>query len=149
MAVYGLRPSFLSSYNNLYPSNVTAVATSNMAYLFLKGDGSLSGDLVTTALTARSRLCPAGLQPLRLGENFAIFLKDDGSLWGFGWDNAGQLGDGPGLDEFNNDVPTKIVPNGVTAIAAGEYQTPPVYQKRRQPVGHGRQWRWAVRRWHR
>jgi hypothetical protein len=48
---------------------------------------------------------------------FTIFLKDDGSLWGFGWNGDGNLGDGT----RDNMVmrPKQIVASGVTAIAAG------------------------------
>jgi alpha-tubulin suppressor-like RCC1 family protein len=55
-----------------------------------------------------------------------MFIKSDGSLWGMGLNNNGQLGDGTygspdGLHETNS--PEMIVASNVTAVAAGEYHT--------------------------
>jgi hypothetical protein len=49
-----------------------------------------------------------------------FFIKEGGSLWAMGNNNAGQLGDGT----FDTpDQPIQIVPGGVTAVAAGEAAT--------------------------
>jgi alpha-tubulin suppressor-like RCC1 family protein len=99
-------------------SNVTAVAAGGFNRFFLKSDGSLWG-ISNDGTDHPGLIVPSGVKAVATGDNFTIFLKDDGSLWGFGWNNFGQLGDSPELSEFNNDVPKKIVPDGVTAIAAG------------------------------
>ncbi|MBX3605945.1 MAG: hypothetical protein KF788_11755 [Piscinibacter sp.] len=55
------------------------------------------------------------------GAFFSLALRDDGTLWGFGSNDAGQLGNG-----FNTPPPVRgmlqqvtAVPNGLRAIAAG------------------------------
>ena len=49
------------------------------------------------------------------GDN-SLFLKSDGSLWGMGYNDYGQLGDGT----YNQtNCPEQIVASNVTAIAAG------------------------------
>ena len=45
-----------------------------------------------------------------------MLIKTDGSLWGMGWNNAGQLGNG---STSNSLVPIKIVESNVRAIALG------------------------------
>jgi alpha-tubulin suppressor-like RCC1 family protein len=55
------------------------------------------------------------------GEAHALFIKSDGSLWGIGDDEFGQLGQGSDNDAFS--VPVPIMPSGVTAIAAAGYHS--------------------------
>jgi alpha-tubulin suppressor-like RCC1 family protein len=50
------------------------------------------------------------------GSFHSLFLKNDGSLWGMGQNNYGQLGDG---HNYNTNRPEQIVASNVTAIAAG------------------------------
>jgi alpha-tubulin suppressor-like RCC1 family protein len=56
------------------------------------------------------------------GRNHTLFLKKDGSLWGMGRNDTGQLGDGNYNDagpHFGTNQPVLIVASNVTAIAAG------------------------------
>ncbi len=50
------------------------------------------------------------------GEEHSLFLKSNGSLWGMGYNQFGQLGDGT----YNKtNLPEQIVARNVTAIAGG------------------------------
>jgi alpha-tubulin suppressor-like RCC1 family protein len=55
------------------------------------------------------------------GENYSLWLESDGSLWGVGEENSGQLGNGT----YGNTtggytiVPVEIETNGVVAVSAG------------------------------
>jgi alpha-tubulin suppressor-like RCC1 family protein len=60
-----------------------------------------------------------GAQPvtrISAGSYFTLFLKGDGSLWGMGQNNSGQLGDGT---DNNTNRPEQITASNVVAIAAG------------------------------
>ena len=63
------------------------------------------------------QLVPGGVKAVACGETFTIFLKDDGSLWGFGSSGEGALGTS-GIYEVLTR-PVKIVDSGVVTIAAG------------------------------
>src|SRR5258708_4295273 len=70
-------------------------------------------------------LCPPAqgqaVSQIAAGYGHSLFLKSDGSLWGMGWNWAGQLGDGTTNSSATNNVlcPERIVPGNVVAIAAG------------------------------
>ncbi|MCL2045025.1 MAG: stalk domain-containing protein [Oscillospiraceae bacterium] len=49
----------------------------------------------------------------------SLVIKSDGSLWAFGWNKFGQLGDGTNIDRYE---PVKIMDN-VVAISAGSYHS--------------------------
>ena len=51
-----------------------------------------------------------------VGGDFTAVLKNDGSVWTFGRNNYGQLGDGTTTDRLN---PVKVRNSGITSIAAG------------------------------
>jgi ribosomal protein L27 len=51
------------------------------------------------------------------GEDYSLFIKSDGSLWGVGDNSDGELGDGTNVLV---DVPVEIVSNNVVLVAAGE-----------------------------
>jgi len=62
----------------------------------------------------------SGAQPVTKvagGQWHSLFLKSDGSLWGMGANNLGQLGDG--THNFNTNRPEQIVASNIVAIAAG------------------------------
>ena len=61
-----------------------------------------------------------GVTAIAAGIQHSLFLESDGSLWGMGENDLGQLGDGT----YNNTyLPERIVASGVTAIAAGGFHS--------------------------
>jgi len=57
------------------------------------------------------------------GGQFNLFLKSDGSLWGMGRNDFGELGDGTyntSSPHYGTNQPEQIVISGVTKIAAGD-----------------------------
>lgn len=120
----------------IVPSNVTAVASGEQFNLFLKSDGSLwgmggnfygqLGDGTTDSgnyyTNLPEQIVPGNVTTIAVGFAHSLFIKSDGSLWGMGYDYYGQLGDGI----FNTNgsqgtnLPEEIVPDNVTAIAAGQ-----------------------------
>ena len=56
------------------------------------------------------------VQAVSLGHQFTLAIRNDGSLWAWGDNNFGQLGDGT---TTHRDRPVKIM-DGVTACAAGD-----------------------------
>jgi len=115
---------------------VTRIAQGNCAAhaLFIMSDGSLwgmgnhscgqLGDGQPDTLTWWMYLCTnkpeqivaSNVVAVASGAYFSLFLKSDGSLWGMGSSDWGQLGLGA---IYWTNSPTQIVPRGVTAIAAG------------------------------
>ena len=68
---------------------------------------------------------PAGAAPfvsaIAAGEGHSVALKSDGTVWTWGWNRDGQLGDGTVTDRL---TPVKVLKlSGVTAISAGGYHT--------------------------
>ncbi|MFH1230569.1 MAG: hypothetical protein V1709_03640 [Planctomycetota bacterium] len=63
-----------------------------------------------------------GLTPflVAIGGNFTIGLKTDGTLWTWGNNNNGQLGDGTNIDK---NVPTQITGTNWASIVCGAYNT--------------------------
>jgi RHS repeat-associated protein len=122
------------SFNNknlpeqIVSSNVTAIAAEDTHSLFLKSDGSLwamgdnqycaLGDTNSAVLNTNrpEQIVSSNVTAIAAGGNFSLFLKSDGSLWGMGRGDLGQLGAG-NYNPTNN--PVKIVSGNVTAIAAG------------------------------
>jgi alpha-tubulin suppressor-like RCC1 family protein len=131
------------TYNNInrpeqiMASNVTAVAAGAEHSLFLKSDGSLwvmganyegqlgIGTYSTNAPNYGTNqpqpIVASNVTAIAAGEFQSLFVKSDGSLWGMGANNYGQLGDGT-TDNHNYETnrPEQIVASNVTAIAAGE-----------------------------
>ena len=84
---------------------------------YLSGRNS-SGQLGNGNQTPRNGYA-YGLSEVRdaaAGENFSLFLKEDGSLWGTGGNEYGQLGLG---HENNQSIPQMIVSSGVQRVSAG------------------------------
>jgi alpha-tubulin suppressor-like RCC1 family protein len=114
-------------------SNVTAIAAGNYHSLFLKNDGSLwamgdnrfgqlgDGTPELEGGTYNSTNLPeeivvSNVTVIAAGQEHSLFLKSDGSLWGMGFNWAGELGDGT----YNNtNLPEQIVARNVTAMAGG------------------------------
>jgi len=62
---------------------------------------------------------PAYAQTLAGGESFSIVLKSDGTVWTFGDNGFGQLGDNSTTD---SKVPKQVSGlTGIVAVAAGGY----------------------------
>lgn len=131
----------------LVASNVVAMAAGGYHTLFLKNDGSLwamgwnqFGQLGDGTYTVSTNMFPikwiraqtnnnSFIQPEKIvgsnvtaiaaGNDFSLFLKSNGSLWGMGRNNDGQLGDGTSGAYAMTNRPEEIVASNVTAIAAG------------------------------
>ncbi len=114
----------------LITNGVTAITAGEWHSLFLKSDGSLwamgwnSFGQLGDSSSARDdvnlpeKIVASGVTAIAAGWNHSLFLKSDGSLWAMGNNAFGQLGDGT-LNSTGINSPEKIVPSGVTAIAAG------------------------------
>ena len=89
-------------------SNVTAIAAGEFHSLFLKSDGSLwamggnefgqLGDVTYWSTINSSTMRPeqivaSGVTAIAAGEAYSLFLKNDGSMWGMGENEDGELGD--------------------------------------------------------
>ncbi len=127
----------------IVPSNVKAIAVGKGANdypfsLFLKTDGSLwamgnqaygqLGDGVDLTnfsdqyVNVPEQIVPSGVAAIAVGNDHALFLKSDGSLWAMGDNSYGQLGDGStDGDNYWTNQPEQIVASGVAAIAAGPH----------------------------
>jgi alpha-tubulin suppressor-like RCC1 family protein len=58
------------------------------------------------------------------GSDHTVALKNDGTVWTWGYNGSGQLGNGAALDESPNPTPTQVPGlSGITAIAAGTYHS--------------------------
>ncbi len=112
----------------LLASNVTTIAAGYGFILAIKKDGSLwavgeqdTGALGTgTYVPARTNqfqmVLSNNVAAIACGEFHSLVLKNDGSLWGMGYNNSGQLGLGA-LSQTN--LPALIVASNVVAISAG------------------------------
>lgn len=117
-------------------TTVTAVSAGNHS-LFLKSDGSLWGMGLNEngQLGLGNKITQYSPQPIvqpmlgdplvtsisaagGTGGKHSLFLMNDGSLWGMGYNGNGQLGDGTTDDK---KYPMQIVSSGVTAISAGSH----------------------------
>ncbi len=89
-------------------SNVTAIAAGEFHSLFLKNDGSLwaMGDnefgqlgdgtyrsTIDSSTMRPEQIAANGVTAIAAGEEHSLFLKNDGSLWGMGDNDIGELGD--------------------------------------------------------
>ena len=99
--------------------------------LFLRSDGSLwgmgnqqSGQLgnglhsTTLLLTNLPELIVSnGVSAISGGWECTLFIKNDGSLWGTGYNGSGELGDGKSDIIYS---PIQIVASGVTAVSSSQ-----------------------------
>ena len=112
-------------------SGVAAVSAGYGHTLFVMTNGSLwamgnnqsgqLGDGTTIAsapfgVNIPEQIVASKVIAIAAGEQHSLFIKNDGSLWGMGANNLGQLGDGT---TANVNLPEQIVANNVTAIAVG------------------------------
>ncbi|MCL1983198.1 MAG: hypothetical protein FWG53_08975 [Clostridiales bacterium] len=129
-----------------------AVASGDGHSLAIKTDGSLwvwgwnsdgqLGDGTTTTFDDdgnmtedNNKLAPVkimdGVVSVAAGSDHSLAIKNDGSLWAWGWNGDGQLGDGT-FSSFDDDgsiaednsraTPIKIM-DGVVSAAAGSYHS--------------------------
>ncbi len=113
-------------------SGVTAIAAGDHHSLFIKSDGSLwamggngfgelgDGTLNSAGTNSPEKIVANGVTAIAGGTDHSLFLKSDGSLWGMGDNDPGQLGDGT---VHGTNQPEKIVASGVMAIAAGWFHS--------------------------
>lgn len=130
-------------------SGVTAVAANGRFSVILKKDGSvwawgynaygqLGDGSSGVDRHAPQRIMPrgSGVIAIAAGLFHTLALKKDGSVWAWGANNAGQLGDGKEWTAENakmfetDDLPRQLSPvqvlppgSGVVAISANEYQS--------------------------
>jgi alpha-tubulin suppressor-like RCC1 family protein len=111
-------------------SGVIGIAGGYKHSLFIKTDGSLwgmgwngygqlgdgSGTTYPYSTNQPEQIVPSGVVAIACGFAHSLFLKSDGSLWGMGRNDVGQLGDGT-FDSTNR--PEQIIAGDVVAIAAG------------------------------
>jgi alpha-tubulin suppressor-like RCC1 family protein len=132
-AVGELGDSTYSNYVNrpeqIVSSNVTAVAAGWCHTLLLQSDGSLwamggnvygqlgDGTTNTWPNPSPEQIVASNVTAIAAGYFHSLFLKNDGSLWGMGWNALGGLGDGTFEPIINR--PEQIVASNVTAMAAG------------------------------
>ncbi|GFE58101.1 hypothetical protein AOG1_19810 [Geobacter sp. AOG1] len=118
-------------------SGISMLAGGHNFSLALKQDGSLwswgnnySGQLgtgnnnySTTPVSLPSMT--SGVIAITAGSGFAQALKADGSVWGWGDNWSGQVGDGTSGNGTNRNTPVQVVglDSGVIAIASGSNHT--------------------------
>jgi alpha-tubulin suppressor-like RCC1 family protein len=109
-------------------TGITAVAAGNEHSLALKSDGTVwgwgsnSNGQLGNGATAGSQTTPVQVSGLTnvtaiaAGVNFSLALKSDGSVWAWGYNGSGQLGDGTTTDRL---TPVYVNMVAQVAIAAG------------------------------
>jgi hypothetical protein len=84
------------------------------------GDGTNHARLTPEQVTGIDALSIAGISA---GSDFALALGTDGSVWGWGDDSYGQLGDGVHAAEAYRPVRTFSTGSGITQLSAGGMHT--------------------------
>jgi hypothetical protein len=75
------------------------------------------GDGTTTQRNSPVQVL-SGVSAIAAGGNFSLALKTDGTVWAWGYNNNGQLGDG---STTNRSTPAQVIGlAGMSAIAAGD-----------------------------
>jgi alpha-tubulin suppressor-like RCC1 family protein len=79
------------------------------------GDGTLAGHTTPERVTG----LPVYIAGASAGGKFAAVLGTDGTVWGWGFDGNGQLGNAPASTPVTRPVNTIGIGSGITQIAAG------------------------------
>jgi len=111
-------------------ADVSAIAARGASALALKQDGTvwawgLEREIVVDVVGEwKSRSIPVKVSSLTNvsaiaeGNCFSLALKSDGTVWAWGWNDVGQLGDGT---RINRSTPLQVSGlTGVCAISAGD-----------------------------
>ena len=78
------------------------------------GDGTLNDT------NRPKQIVSSGVKAIAVGEDYSMFTKSDGSLWGMGYNGNGQIGDGT----YNSTaIPKQVIASGVAGIAVGNVNT--------------------------
>src|ERR687889_495627 len=81
--------------------------------------GQLGDDEITSSNTPlQVSDLPGGIEAIATGAEHGLALKDDGTVWAWGYNFFGQLGNGTTTDSSNKPVQVSDL-DGVEAIAAG------------------------------
>ena len=128
----------------LISTGFVSVATGANFSVAIKADGSLWGwgtnyrGALTNGIVYDGTCFGAGLSgaPQQIGTGFAkvsagddhtVAIKTDGSLWVWGWDIYGQLGDGSAPDYFVDVITSNATPQqigtGFASVSAGAQHT--------------------------
>lgn len=116
-------------------SGVTAVAAGTLHSLALKNDGTVaawgsngSGRLGNGDPTNADSLVPvqvsnlSGVTAIAGGNSHSLALKSDGTVWAWGSNQSGQLGNGTSGSGADSNVPVQVSGlSGVTAVDGGFY----------------------------
>jgi alpha-tubulin suppressor-like RCC1 family protein len=89
------------------------------------GNGTAGG-----SVSSPVQIMPSGVSSVSLGGAFDLdhpghtcAIKQDGSLWCWGYNHNGQLGNGTGGFWQYSSSPTRVISSGVSAVSAGGFHT--------------------------
>ncbi|MGD0242090.1 MAG: hypothetical protein ABSB59_17410 [Streptosporangiaceae bacterium] len=80
------------------------------------GDGTLGNHLTPERVTG---IMAPSVTGIAVGEKFAVALGSDGSIWAWGADDDGQLGNAPDASPVTRPVETTGMDSGITQVSAG------------------------------
>ena len=90
---------------------------------------SITGNTMTasttgTVIITAKIMDPAGVQMVVTGSNYTVVLKTDGTLWAWGYNYYGQLGDGTNGSGTNKNTPVQVgTANDWISVTAGDHHT--------------------------
>ena len=114
-------------------SGVSKVAASGRSSYFIKNDGSLwamgenydgrlgIGSNKTSSQFEPVQVIDSGVAQISAARYHALFVKENGSLWGMGQNGRGQLG--LGSSNTYQYEPVMIIDSGIVQVATGDYHS--------------------------